>query len=208
MKTKKIVSLALSGALALSMSVPAFALTDLSEGAELEITGTTQVPKIEVVVPTTGSVILNPYAMAVTVDGAAKKDQIIGAIQAIENKSEIPIKVGGKITGTAEGATLVDSIADQTKKQVKLDFKIDKGTSATADPSGATAVTLKTTAQDITEVELDEAGGTNAFATFQLSGEATTNPSEVWSTGDTIGATIAFTFAPNAKAASSGSDNG
>ena len=205
MNTKKMLGLALSGAMALSMTVPALAadttISDLSDSAELEITGTTQVPKIEVVVPATGEVILNPYGMTVAnpPTGATATDQILSAVQAIENKSEIAIKVSGTITGVAEGVTLTTSTPDNTKKEVKLTFKIAKSADATTAPTG-TGVDLTTSAQDIAAaaVELDKTGGSNPFATFQLSGSASKNPESVWTADDVIGATVAFTFEPNA----------
>lgn len=210
MKMKKLTSLALSSALALSLSVPAFAVdvTDLTEGAEVEITGTTEVPTIKVVVPATGKVILNPYGMTVTPEGgSASTDQIISAPQFIQNASSIPIKVGYTVTGTTEGDVALvttDPAASETAKQVHLQFTIAKQTDDTATTITGTGQDVTTTAlvvntTDAGAVELDKDGDTNAYAGFQLSGKATKNPDSVWTADDTIGATVAFTFAPNAS---------
>ena len=55
MKFKKLVSTALAGAMALSLSVPAFASgnTDTSLSQSTDITGSTQAPTIKITVPAT-----------------------------------------------------------------------------------------------------------------------------------------------------------
>ena len=95
MKMKKLMSAAMAGALALSLSVPAFAsgntvltgVDSLGEGATIEVTGTTKTADVKVTVPTSSSVVLNPYELDYTVEGAASavNDQIISAAQYIVN---------------------------------------------------------------------------------------------------------------------------
>ena len=100
MNFKKIMSGALAAAMALSLSATAFAagtsVTDLSEGAELELTSVTKGATIEVVVPTSATVALNPYEMNVKLangkleNDTAKGAQVISPIYKIENKSTPP----------------------------------------------------------------------------------------------------------------------
>lgn len=204
MNTKKLLGLALSGAMAFSMMAPAMAVTvnDLAEGAEVEVTGTTQLPTIEVEVPANAAIILNPYGIQADIPdafgtGLTDTDQIISPVYAIENKSGIGIKVSGTVTGTIEGAEFATSTAvAETDKKVFLQIGFDAGASASAQPSSK--VTVATTATNLAEVTVDKAGGTNAFATFQFSGDASKNPTTTWVEDDTVGAALAFTFTPNA----------
>ena len=68
MNFKKIMSTALAGVMALSLSVPALAAanTETSLTQNTEVTGSTEAPTIKITVPATNTVIVNPYKMTVT----------------------------------------------------------------------------------------------------------------------------------------------
>ena len=127
MKMKKIMSAALAGAMALSMTATAFAAGNgsIEEPSEIEVTGTTKVPTISITVPTSAAVTLNPYKLDVTIDSATKQDQVISAVYYIVNGSDVAIETEATVTGVAEGATFaaasVASSSDKTK-QVYLAF--------------------------------------------------------------------------------------
>lgn len=102
MKTKRIISTALSAAMALSLSVPAFA-ADTKPNTSTVINGTYTEAVIDVVVPQTGNAFINPYGLGTSVDkstGAAVaiKGQIVTAPMYIVNNSGLDLDVGAVIT--------------------------------------------------------------------------------------------------------------
>lgn len=107
MKMKKALSLALTLAMSLSLAVPAFAAGDDDASAKTNtsttITGSYQEADIDVVVPTTGSVVINPYGLGVTVttsEGAKVNiaGQIMTAPLAIKNKTDMNLSVGATVS--------------------------------------------------------------------------------------------------------------
>lgn len=109
MKFKKIGSLALSGALALSLAVPAFA-ADTTPNTTTTITGAYQDVIIDVTVPETGTVVINPYGLPIEYtksdDTVAKitGQQITTAPMAIMNNTDLDLSVSVTVTGTAQGS--------------------------------------------------------------------------------------------------------
>lgn len=102
MKFKKLFASAIAMSMVMAMSLPTFAVeTDLSQNTE--ITGTTSAPTIKIVVPSTGTVVLNPYKMSVESGDEEVTDTIISATQYIENHSNVDIQVNAAATGTVAG---------------------------------------------------------------------------------------------------------
>lgn len=143
MKSKRFLSLALSGVMAMSLTVPA-----LATNTETEITGTYQAPTIAVTVPTTGTAFINPYGLDMKLnDGAtgAQDSKIVGqkivtAPMFISNESEMNLKVGATVTGTpTTGVTFAtESAANATAKSIYAYLQAERATSLT----GAAATAL------------------------------------------------------------------
>lgn len=105
MKLRKAASLALAGALALSLSVPVFAynrddhINDYVYAGDHEVTVTALLsePVIRVQAPTDMQMILNPYGLSYTATNinneATSTDQIIAPVQYSVNYSSTDIKV-------------------------------------------------------------------------------------------------------------------
>ena len=217
MKMKKLMSAAMAGALALSLSVPAFAsgntvltgVDSLGEGATIEVTGTTKTADVKVTVPTSSSVVLNPYELDYTVEGAASavNDQIISAAQYIVNESDLPVKVSTSVTGTIEGTgdfAAADATAEGTKK-VHLEFNIGETSDGTTESTNYETKALTKTATAFTDITMDEKGGANPAISFKFTGDAAENPTTPWTTDDIVGATIVFSFALDNSGGGSGS---
>lgn len=211
MKMKKIMSAALAGAMALSMTATAFAAGNgsIEEPSEIEVTGTTKVPTISITVPTSAAVTLNPYKLDVTIDSATKQDQVISAVYYIVNGSDVAIETEATVTGVAEGATFaaasVASSTDKTK-QVYMAFEWAKTTDGSTAPAAWSDTTaLTTSAQNIAnKLTMDKTGGTSPAIAFHFTGDAIAEPETPWTTDDTVGATLAFTFAPKANTVAAG----
>lgn len=216
MKFKKLVTTALAGAMALSLSVPAFAaevkpnVTDITEPTEVEVTGTTEVPAIKLVVPTSANVVVNPYRLEVDVAGAKVTEQIVSAAQFIQNKSPVAVEVKTSVTGTAEGAakfseTAVADTATDNLVYVSFEIMPTEDTTAPSAWTGAKSVVLKTEKVEVDAVTMAKDGDETANATpnaaFHFTGSAAAAPTTPWTADDIIGATIAFSFTAKANAA-------
>lgn len=109
MKTKRLLTLALAGAMSVSMAVPAFAAVS---NTSTKITSKYAAADIAVTVPKTGTAVINPYGIGMSVaksDGS--KVQITGQIATapllITNESGMKLEVGAAVTGVVkEGSTL------------------------------------------------------------------------------------------------------
>lgn len=108
MDLKKIGTLALTGALSLSLAAPAFAAD--TPNTSTTITGAYQDIDIDVTVPATGTVVVNPYGLPVEYtksDSTVKKitgQQITTAPMAIMNNTDLDLDVSVTVTGTAQGS--------------------------------------------------------------------------------------------------------
>jgi hypothetical protein len=122
---KKVMSLAMASAMIASMAVPAFAEGETESTASnntIKIDGAYQAVTINVDVPTTGEVVINPYALPVSIGkNADDKDvkvsaQIVTKPLTIKNKTDVALDINVSATATVAGAlTLATSpIADVT----------------------------------------------------------------------------------------------
>lgn len=224
MKCKKLATLALAGAMTLSLAAPAFASgnTETSLTQSSAITGTTQAPTIKITVPATGSVVVNPYKMEVLPTGGTAgtdevQDQIVSATQWIENASDVAIKVSAAVSATVSGNAKLATATTVSTKPVTtnsiylyLEAKpTDDGTTAVADWSGAvTAVAAaKGTVKELGTLakgDGTDAGSTGGYMAYHLAGDAVEAPAVAWTANDKVDVTIAFTFAPVADTVSAG----
>lgn len=207
MKFRKVMSALLAGAMVLSLSSTAFASTTnittvdgMTEGQVIEVTGTTKTADIKITVPTSASIILNPYELNVSADATPITGQVISAVQAIKNESDLPVKVTTTVTGTIEGAEFATTSAvAETTKKVFLEFGVEAIADVTAGNTPAftspTKKVLSTTAVTFNPVTLTEKGGATSSMAFGFTGDASKNPTNAWTADDIVGATIAFTFA-------------
>ena len=228
MKYTRLTSLALSGAIALSLSAPAFAadakpnVTDIAEPTVVELTSVVNVPTIALTVPTSGQIILNPYKLDYKYDPAsttetAKNDSVLSKPMHIVNSTKSPIDVNYVVTAAPEGTVKLVATAPTaatTAKEVLLQFKIEAVTDNTVEtfdaataaqniaPTGsATDATLTSTAATAVTLAAsdDTATGAKKAVLFGFAGTAAEKPTEAWTAEDAITGSIAFTFKPVAK---------
>lgn len=195
-----------------------------------KVTGTTSVGVLKVTVPTSNAVILNPYALSLKVtaagaedstNGTAVTDQIISPAQAIKSESTSKIKVSAVATGMSGGdvkfatASLASDTTTTTKSVFLELVAAAPGTSDVAAGSEltkitkATGVALGSRASAKTDLGTLDSGATTAqYLQFQLQGDAVKSPASPWTTRDTVGAQIAFTFDLVSDAAAGGGGGG
>lgn len=213
MSMKKIVSAAMALAMAASLTIPAFATASNTT----EIGGTTQAPTINVTVPATGTVTVNPYKMEVTVDSDKITDQIISAPLYVTNTSDVPLVFDVTVTGKKEGNAIFSTSSTAGKvvatNSVFLyaEFGAASANDGSGDPTWATAYDSKATNivlisdKAVTKkavAELAATDGSDAnYLAFKLSGDASSQPTTAWTSADKVGASIAFTFTAKAATA-------
>ena len=119
---QRVISGAMAGVLAVSLAVPAFAA-----GKSTKVTGTYKDIPISVVVPTTGTVTINPYGLPVNVEKSDGKlvafsgQQITSAPMAIKNQGSVSLEVGASVTGALKtGSTMTLAAATTKTAFVKL----------------------------------------------------------------------------------------
>ncbi len=152
---------------------------------------------IDVLVPSSGQIVLNPYSLEVDTDEGVTTDQIVHSCQTLMNLSDFPVIVDVSVTGTIpaeSGAWFVSAppAQDAPGKDVFLyaEFQQDPSVwvgeywglpyQVLADASGENVLTL-------------DAGGEGYFRMF---GAMSVYPEEPWSDTNTFGAVLSFTFTP------------
>lgn len=198
--------------LGICMSTQAFA-TSISDSFGMTITGAYQAPKIEVIVPTTAEVVINPYRLPVAIGRGESDAQIMSSPACIQNKSEVPISVSVTAIGAVkEGSDMrLSSVTTQgttlTSKSAFIYFEMQPADSDDPDDvywddgfDTARHLIVRTTARSKTNiVSLGMDGDYGCFGAFRLAGDCVANPRKPWTEDDGIDVTISFTFSPLAR---------
>ncbi len=127
LKLKRILSIALSGAMCMALATTAFAA-----GNETIITATFEEPEIAVTVPATVAAFINPYGVDVNYDAADDARvlsgfQILSAPNCIYNLSGMDLSVSATVTGE-----IVERTDKDTTKAMKFATASTDGGIATA----------------------------------------------------------------------------
>ncbi len=190
MKTKQLLSTVLALLLALSLPAASAAEPPAPDAGGL----------INVIVPSTGHMVINPYRLAVRPDGVETTAQLVHAPQALTNLSDFPVTVN--VTASASLPRESEAVfvhappaPDAKAKEVFLyaEFQarpdwwegayLDLPNQLPVSPHGASAGNVLT---------LDAQGE----GWFRLFGALAPSPASAWSDTDTFGAVLTFTFAP------------
>lgn len=185
MKFKKLISIAMAGVMSLSLSLPAFA-------DDVKVEGSINLPTINMVLPTTASMIMNPYELNVKLNPkdpaeTPVDDQIISPLMTVKNLSNIGVKVAVSVQGTkgrGTAAFAAGTTQGSTKSTVKEAFVYavfdigdpDMAISDIAAPStvpsadAAYLVILDETAKEVTKLAAADAASTTAGAVNVLTG--------------------------------------
>jgi hypothetical protein len=209
---KKVMSLALTGALAFTMAVPAFAAT--KDANSTTVTGTYQETTIDVTVPTTGTVTINPYGLDVEVTKSDEKtavkfsgQQILSAPMYIANNSKYDLTVDASITTKMNGGvTLAESTLADSKstdksayvyfQMVAIDDAATKSAAKDVNDAVIDACSKDATWEDADEIVLDS---TKTVATTSDKGEITLKAATTPASGSGDSA-VAATYAKGSVA--------
>ena len=163
-------------------------------------------PVIQVAVPNTGRVVVNPYGLEVNMDGMISTDQIVSAPMPIVSYSNVPVAVVASVTGhTSPGsdAVFVSSQPRDNAKEIFLfaEFQpADEYGSAfwSGQYTGARNQLVVTAGGSPAAQVLELAAGdvVPSYGAFRLFGSASGSPERMWSAEDAIHVTLTFTFVP------------
>jgi hypothetical protein len=123
---KKLLSLALAATMAAALAVPAFAAdaTESTTNRSLKIDGTYQAVDIAVVVPSTGTVVINPYKLPYKIGTGATADvevssRIVTKPLAIKNQSKTDLYINATATATVKNNLTLATAAIEPETDTK-----------------------------------------------------------------------------------------
>lgn len=209
MKTKKIFAAALAGLCAVSaMGVSAFAADDTTkiEAAgekAYKITAGFQAPTMDVTVPTEIKGVINPYKIAIKLDGKdTEAEGIASPRYAITNNSE---EVGVKVNATysADGLDGIvaseDDATDPAKntkgqKLAYVTLNAALGTDAAAETTKVMSAT-EATANEILKLDVKD-GADGDSGEIWIGGAVIETPAEKWTTKDKLTINVVLDLVP------------
>lgn len=164
---------------------------------------------IDVTVPGSGELVINPHRLPVEMNGETVRDQIVNAGQILTSHSEVPVIVSASLTVNTEqsgGLTVTGQpIASGEREKLGylyVEFQNLADSEAAADWSGkytgaSNQLLAKDGAASSGEVlQIGAGDGTPAYAAYRLFGELSENPERGWQSGDKLSVTVSFTFRP------------
>lgn len=206
MKSKKTLFLLMAVLVLFSLPVPAFAAELGNSRTTMIYAECSRLPVIQVIVPSSMDVMINPYQIPITIKNEAIGDQIVSDPVALENKSEVALKVSISMTTVIrEGSDMrlaSESTVGQelTSKQAFIYFEIQP----TSDPDQVSwaekyeeekHIMVRTgtkTRKDM--VILGAVDQPLSYGAFRLTGDCVEYPRSAWTEADGIDVAIAFTF--------------
>lgn len=182
------------------------------------ITADTRVPIIDVSVPDSADVLINPYEMPVDI-GTGRKDygQIISTPSCVTNYSDTAIQVDLSVTAhVREGSTMTLAASPtggggtQKRAFIYLEFQqTDTGRFQDVQWDGAYSAgnpahivlrdgvtVFRTNLMKLPPATPKGKVSPGGYAPFRLTGDAAASPTDEWTTDDGIDVRLAFTFIP------------
>lgn len=177
------------------------------------VKGTYRPTVIQVTVPATGAVYINPFELPVWMDSEYIWEQIVSSPAAIVNKSEIPMSVDVTVSGSVrEGSDMVlsgtstkDTESTQKKAFIYFEMKAANtndpdyiGWDKEFDPGKHIVVrTEETTRKEMVTLDKwDVEGWNNCYGTFRLTGDCVVYPESAWNGNDGLSVKVSFSFTP------------
>ena len=198
----KKLSVALALALALAAAVPAYAAgTQTVVTSDISLPSLEETPVIDVTVPQTGRVVINPYGLPTEMDGETSTEQIVSETLTIYSASEVPVIVSASAAGhiaEASGMTFASAppAADTGEKEIFLyaEFQHEDGLWSGSYQGSENQLLIFEGASEAKEVLTLDAGPSEGV--FRMFGATSVHTEEAWSGADSVSVTFTFTFAP------------
>jgi hypothetical protein len=168
---------------------------------------------IDVVVPSSEKVYVNPSKVSVKLGGSISDAQIVTEVGYIENRSVVPVSVSASVSASVKSGSSMKFSSTSTKgsdSTAKLAFVFFQ-MQAVSDPESSitwdqtydeskhillsTSTKSKTNFLTLAKYDAeDEDDTSNRFGAFMMSGDCVTMPKSAWTTKDGFTANIVFTF--------------
>ncbi len=157
------------------------------------------IPIIDVTVPESGRIVINPYGLPVESDHGVSTEQIVGETLTITNHSEVPVTVWASAAGgvTEQSGVIYASEPpgdDAREKELFLyaEFQSEDGEWSGAYQGAEHQILISGQASVMKEVLTLDAGPSHGV--FRLFGAASASPEVPWGEEDEISVTFTFTF--------------
>ena len=212
MKRKKLLCAIFALVLLISAQPAAMAAGDVYTTI---IQATCRLPVVQVTVPASNSVYINPFRFPVTIGDGETSEQIISSPATIANMSEVPVAVNVRIASQVRPGSTMTLVSAPTggagtEKSAFVYFVMKQASSAELDtvqwdPSFDAAKHIAvTTGEPVTRQNIltlpartsDGHVAENGYASFRLTGDAVKNPTTKWNSEDGVIVLVAFTFTP------------
>lgn len=209
---RRITAVLIAIVFAVTMSISVFS------ARTTEIHAIYQEPRIEIVVPSTGQMWLNPRSLPVQINGNVEYPQIVNIPWSIENHSEVGIKVDAAVSArvaSGSGIELSGSSVKNSKSKEKriflfLDMKVtNPGVDVGALDWGSTVYDSKrhmlitdygnerANIMTLAPTNLDGTLANGGIGAFHLDGNVNPDPLGGWNPAkDMVTVKIVFTFRP------------
>ena len=169
-----------------------------------------EIALVDVTVPETGRIVLNPYGLPVEIDGETTQEQIASQTMPITNNGETPVVVSASATGRiSEHSSMAFAAApppaDGLEKEIFMyaEFQNEDGRWMNGYKGRSNQVLITETASRTKEVLTLDAG---AGGVFRLFGATAVSPADPWSGADEVSVSFAFTFVPVIEPAETASE--
>lgn len=175
---------------------------ELPEEEITEEVDTPEEPIIDVVVPATGSVIINPYRLNVKLGDTMTREQIVNPAQVLTSHSNVPVLVNATATGTISTGSEAVFVSKPPKAEAKEVFMYvefqqsdDNWIGEYIGAPNQMIITADGSSRDAV-MTLDAGIDNPAYGAYRLFGALSGEPDEMWSSADGIEVNVAFTFTP------------
>lgn len=156
---------------------------------------------IDVKVPQTGRIIINPYGLPVETDTGTSTEQIASDTLTIYNDSTVPVIVSASVSGHISELSSMTYVSappqeNAEEKEVFLyaEFQNEDNAWSGSYGGGENQILVCEGSSAAKEVLTLDAGP--SVGVFRLFGATSVDPADPWSTEDRVSVAFTFTFAP------------
>lgn len=196
----KKICLALILFLGLAAVVPARAAgTQTIMTSEVSLPSLEETPVIDVTVPQTGRIIINPYGLPTEIDGGTTTEQIASETLTVFNNSEVPVIISASVSGhISELSSMTFASAlpqeDTEEKEVFLyaEFQNEDGLWSGSYDGSANQILICEGTSEAKEVLTLAPGPSEGV--FRMFDATSVYPADPWNTEDRVSVVFTFTF--------------
>ena len=183
--------------LTLTTVIPARAATVMA--SELALPELDEPQVINVTVPSTGRIILNPYGMPVDTDSGTSKAQVISNPLPVINESEVPVIVSASVTGHISERSSMTFASEPPptntgEKAVFLYVEFQSEYDAWQGGYTGTENQMLVSAETSEEKEVLTLDASPSEGVFQVFGATSVSPDDPWCSDDTVSVILTFSF--------------